>query len=266
MKKKKVVVYRHIRLDNEETFYIGIGSIDRAFSKQNRNVIWKNIVNKTEWDVEILFEDLTWKEACEKEKEFIEMYGRKDLKTGTLANRTNGGDGIGNHTEEAKRKISLSKIGRKRPDVTLSRTGKPLSIETKKRISLKNRGKIRTQKHIDNSTEGIRISNKKRVIGVHWSNTLNCWIAKISKDKKLIHIGNFNCFAKALLARKKAEEEIWDNGKDHFIKKRLRGINWDRRRGNWLVRYCENSEHRYVGSTKKFCEAVHMLKKVKELI
>jgi hypothetical protein len=91
------IVYRHIRLDKNEPFYIGIGKTDRrAFSRRGRNSFWKNIVSKTDYKVEILFENLTQEEACEKEKEFIQLYGRKDLGLGTLVNLTNGGEGTVN--------------------------------------------------------------------------------------------------------------------------------------------------------------------------
>jgi hypothetical protein len=89
-------IYRHIRLDKNEPFYIGIGndnSYKRAYYKYDRNYIWKNITNKTKYKVEIILDDLSWEEACEKEKEFISLYGRKDLKKGPLANLTSGGDG-----------------------------------------------------------------------------------------------------------------------------------------------------------------------------
>jgi hypothetical protein len=91
-------LYRHIREDKNEPFYIGIGSgstYKRAnqAKKERRNNIWNKIVSKTLYKVEILFDDLTWEEACEKEKEFIALYGRIDNGTGLLANMTNGGDG-----------------------------------------------------------------------------------------------------------------------------------------------------------------------------
>jgi hypothetical protein len=90
-------VYRHIRLDKNEPFYIGIGSdtyYKRANNKTRRNKIWKDIVSKSNYEVEILFDNLTWEEACEKEKEFILLYGRKDIGTGILSNLTDGGEGI----------------------------------------------------------------------------------------------------------------------------------------------------------------------------
>lgn len=92
-------VYRHIRLDTNTPFYIGIGSdnnFNRAYekTKNKRSAWWNRIVNKHGYDVEILFENVSPKFAKEKEKEFIELYGRMDLKNGTLCNYTDGGDGM----------------------------------------------------------------------------------------------------------------------------------------------------------------------------
>jgi hypothetical protein len=111
-------VYRHIRLDKNEVFYVGIGSDTdenyiRAYSKHQRNRHW-NYVSKNGYNVEILFDNLSWEDACEKEKEFIKLYGRKDLKEGTLVNKTNGGEGsLGIITsEETRKKISKASLGR----------------------------------------------------------------------------------------------------------------------------------------------------------
>jgi hypothetical protein len=89
-------IYRHIRLDKNEPFYVGIGSDNdykRAHNKHKRTAFWKNITNKTPYEVEILLDDLTWEQACEKEIEFIALYGRIDLNKGTLVNMTDGGEG-----------------------------------------------------------------------------------------------------------------------------------------------------------------------------
>lgn len=99
-------VYRHIRLDKNVPFYIGIGkSIDRASDKFSRNPIWNNIAKKTAYEVELLFEDVSFYFACAKEKELVKLYGRIDLKTGTLANMTGGGEGGTEFSDETKRKI-----------------------------------------------------------------------------------------------------------------------------------------------------------------
>ena len=126
------VLYRHIRTDKNEPFYIGIGETEeRAYNKKNRTRIWKNIAKKG-YEIEILFGDLTWEQACEKEKEFIALYGRKNLGTGTLVNLTDGGEGtLGyKHTVKDKEKIRLAALGsnnpwynKKRPDHSEKMTG-----------------------------------------------------------------------------------------------------------------------------------------------
>jgi hypothetical protein len=107
-------IYRHIRLDKNEPFYIGIGKDDnkkftRAYSKKGRSSFWRSIVSNYGYEVEILLDNLTWEEACEKEKEFITLYGRKDSSLGTLVNFTNGGDGVNGYTHNQNRLDKLSK-------------------------------------------------------------------------------------------------------------------------------------------------------------
>jgi hypothetical protein len=106
-------VYRHIRLDKNEAFYIGIGKSDsdfnRAYSHKNRNVYWNNIVNVTKHRVEIMLQDITWDEACEKEIEFIDLY-KKNTQNGSLCNISDGGGG-GYLSEEINEKRKRSLIG-----------------------------------------------------------------------------------------------------------------------------------------------------------
>ena len=126
-------VYRHIRLDKNVPFYIGIcrnkkdKNFARAYSSNSyhRNKIWCNIYNKTEIEVEILFDNVTDDFAKMKEMEFISLY-KRIMDGGTLANLTLGGDGVKGfknpklaernkigiwkgkkHTEETKMKMSL---------------------------------------------------------------------------------------------------------------------------------------------------------------
>lgn len=103
-------IYKHTRLDNNEVFYIGIGSDDeykRAYTSKGRNPHWKRIVNISEYKVDIIEDNLSWNIACKKEIELIKKYGRRNHKTGTLCNITEGGEGFrSNHTEKTKTKIS----------------------------------------------------------------------------------------------------------------------------------------------------------------
>jgi len=90
-------VYQHIRLDTNKVFYIGISNdlnYKRSISKNDRNILWQRIVKKYGFKTEILFDNISWEDACKKEMELIKFYGRKDLKEGSLVNLTNGGEGI----------------------------------------------------------------------------------------------------------------------------------------------------------------------------
>jgi hypothetical protein len=110
-------LYRHIRLDKNEPFYIGIGSNNdgykRAYCKDKRNVHWRNIVQKNEYRVDIIIDDLTLEEAREKEIWFISLYGRKNINNGLLTNLNNGGEGnFGwKPTEEQNKKNSEAHKG-----------------------------------------------------------------------------------------------------------------------------------------------------------
>ena len=150
-------LYRHIRLDKNEVFYIGIGSDNyykRAYSKKYRNKYWNNIINKTNYDVEIVLDNLNKNNCIEKEIEFIKLYGRVDLKTGTLVNLTDGGEGLNgfNHSDSAKLKISEFQ------------KNKVFSKETKKKISESKIGKKRGNFHTEESKNKISESMKNRII------------------------------------------------------------------------------------------------------
>jgi len=76
-----------------QPFYVGIGALKRAYSKSKRSNHWNYVIKKAKYEVDILFSDLTWELACDKEKEFIKLYGRSDNGTGILVNHTDGGEG-----------------------------------------------------------------------------------------------------------------------------------------------------------------------------
>ena len=109
----KYYLYRHIK-PNGETFYIGISSnLKRPYEKKARTILWKRIVNKYGYEVQILKQDLSKEEACELEELLISWYGRIDIKTGILCNMTDGGEGVLNKSLETKQKISEAQKGEK---------------------------------------------------------------------------------------------------------------------------------------------------------
>lgn len=108
------VVYKHIKADTKELFYVGIGmSKKRANSYLSRNSLWHNTVNKHGLECDIMFDDIDIKLAKQIEIYLIAYYGRLDIKTGILANMTDGGDGSVNMSLESRRKISNSLMGKK---------------------------------------------------------------------------------------------------------------------------------------------------------
>lgn len=138
-------VYRHIRLDKNEPFYIGISNsktYERAYTKSHRNNMWHKIINKTEYRVDIVIDGLTYDEAKEKEAEFIALYGRINIKTGILCNMTEGGDGTVGYVfdEETREKIRQANKGWKPTEEMLkkmskARKGKKFSEEHRKNLS-----------------------------------------------------------------------------------------------------------------------------------
>ena len=144
------IVYRHRRLDTFKVFYIGIGKTEkRAYSKKSRNKWWKNIILKTEYSVEIIIEDISWKEAQEVEVLLISEYGRRDLGLGNLVNLTNGGEGTQGIivSDKTKQNMSISATGRKHSEESKEKNriaSSNVSEETKLKRYLKNKGLKRT--------------------------------------------------------------------------------------------------------------------------
>ncbi len=114
-------LYRHIRHDKNEIFYIGIGATHpkskafqkkhaRAFNFISRTRAWKNIIAKTTWEVEIMLYSSDLNFICQKEQEFIALYKRKQ-DGGTLINFSLGGDsgsfGV-KRSQETLSKMSLN--------------------------------------------------------------------------------------------------------------------------------------------------------------
>ena len=85
MTQNKYYVYLYLREDGTP-YYVGKGQGRRAYSKNHRVNIPKN-------KDKIVFTNthLSEKNALERETELILQYGRKDIKTGILENRTSGG-------------------------------------------------------------------------------------------------------------------------------------------------------------------------------
>ena len=147
-------VYRHIRLDKNEPFYIGIGSdltYKRANEKTRRNDIWNRIVMISGYRVEIMVDDISFSDAKKKEIDLIKLYGRKDKNNGTLCNLTDGGDGTKGSilSDEHKKAISRAQKGR-------------IIMTPERRLFLSKirKGKLFTQEQKDKLKERCKTKNK----------------------------------------------------------------------------------------------------------
>jgi len=117
--------YAYLREDGSP-YYIGKGKGDRAYRKGSREFD----PPKDKQRILFLKKDLTEEDAFRHEIYMISVYGRKDLGTGILHNKTNGGEGRSGSTyrptEEHKDKIREKALGRKR---------KPFSKEWKEKLA-----------------------------------------------------------------------------------------------------------------------------------
>lgn len=100
-------VYFHINPLKNCIFYVGMGSIKRPYVKSGRSNHWKAVTKKYGYIVNIVEENLTEKEAFEREKFYINKIGLRKL-----VNLTEGGKGLNGNkwvTEEIRRKMKKLK-------------------------------------------------------------------------------------------------------------------------------------------------------------
>jgi len=165
-------VYAYVRSDNTP-YYIGKGNNQRAW-KHTKNII-------------ILETRLTSLGAAAIERRMIRWYGRKDLCTGILRNRTDGGEGVlgairtekwnsnigkanlgKKRTLEIGARHSIVMTGRKQSDETRKKrsdslTGRIRTTEEKNSISLGKKGKSQTTEHIANRKAAL-LGKKQQVV------------------------------------------------------------------------------------------------------
>ena len=155
-------VYAYLRTDSTP-YYIGKGKGQRAFQKH------KNIhVPLDKSRIIFLETNMTEVGALAIERRMIRWYGRKDLGTGILQNRTDGGDGISGKIVSEETRAKLKESAKHRP---------PVSEETRAKISAFHKGRKKSEKEKSNISaarkgqpmkeehkELRRIASKNRII------------------------------------------------------------------------------------------------------
>lgn len=137
------VFYTYLYRDpkNDTPIYVGKGKGDRAFvhlkawqRSRIANLLRKRV--REGFTVEpIIYEEPDEASALTAEEFWIAVFGRADLGEGTLLNRTPGGDGMRNPSEETRKKIGAATVGRK------CMHGKTHSAETKAKLSALAKGR-----------------------------------------------------------------------------------------------------------------------------
>lgn len=167
-------IYAYLRAKDSETakagtpYYIGKGKGDRAYGAHHIPV------PKEKSRIILLEMNLTELGAFALERRLIKWWGRKDLRTGILINRTDGGEGPSGaiRSEITRSKISKALLGKPSPKSKYEKSssyrpstlGKVWSQEERNRISKNTigtnnpRAKLNEEKvrHIRTSTETAR--------------------------------------------------------------------------------------------------------------
>jgi hypothetical protein len=142
-------VYKYLRKDGTP-YYIGKGKGDRAYKKWSKKDIKPP---KDTTRIVIVQNNLTESQAFDLETTLIAEYGRKDLGTGILRNKTDGGEGSSGHKSKGWKWSEQSK--NKRKGSGNPAYGKPTSQKQKEVASKTHSNRIHSEESIKKRSESL---------------------------------------------------------------------------------------------------------------
>ena len=206
--------YAYLRED-VTPYYVGKGSGYRIYCKSGRPCT----IPKDKSRIIFLKQDLTEEEAFKHEIYMIAVFGRKDLGTGILRNKTNGGEGVSGYvmTEKAKENLRKLALNRKMPPkskeyreyVSKIHKGKTVREETREKIRKSRMGTKHTSETIEKLRK-LNLGENNAFFGkIHTEETKK----KISESKKGSSAPNKN-------------KLCWNNGEVHKYSIECPGKEW----------------------------------------
>jgi hypothetical protein len=151
----KFYTYAYLR-ENGTPYYIGKGSGSRAIARRKRGINPPKDLSR----VVYLKRNLSEEEAFKHERYMIFVFGRKDLGTGILHNRTDGGEGSSNPSPETRKK--KSEAGKRRVQsketrekVSRAHTGRKHTAESRRNMSEAHKGLKRSDSHRKNLSRAL---------------------------------------------------------------------------------------------------------------
>ena len=182
----KYYTYAYLREDGTP-YYIGKGTGFRMYDDRGKSCYKPVDKNRI---IVLKYFDMEF-DAFKHEMYMINIFGRKDLGTGILHNRTDGGDGCNRVvTEETKKRMSESQKGKKLTEETkrkISESGKGRKVNDESRKRYSEAAKKRWSNQNDSRREKLIERNKDDANRKKVSNTQKIkWKNKSDLEKKNI--------------------------------------------------------------------------------
>ena len=181
-----MIYYTYAFLREDRTpYYIGKGKGERAYIKNRKGIR----PPKDQSRIIFLKQNLTEEEAFKHEIYMIAVLGRKDLGTGILRNKTDGGEGSSGaiRSEETRKILSEKNKGENHPFY-----GKSRSEETRRRLSESKKGKLPSEETRRKQSEANKGENNPNYGKSHSEETRKKQ-SEAMKGKKWWNDGKGNC-------------------------------------------------------------------------